>query len=507
MKLLSLRLCGHDSNFSYFDGNKIHYYRSERDFQIKHHKFDNLWEWRDVVKRVWNLDYREVDEIAIILEPYKYNLPGFQDNIYPYIDYDLFPAKCNVYRLDHHYAHTLSAWMLSDKQPDIHFVIDGCGDADTDTPWSVIKNDKLIARGDLSSCDSIGRLMITMGDFLGIKRTDLPKPCDGLDTAGKVMSLQSYGKIDYNFKKQLAKYSMENSEKIFDFDKWIKFVGDERLAAYRALDWAASVHDAIGDLLINFFKQYASKTDTIVYTGGVAQNIVWNTRLKNEFPNLIIPPHCADDGLSLGGIEFLRRKNGLPPISMPQFPYCQSDQTTETPTIDTIKQTAKLLSQGKIVAWYQGNGEIGPRALGNRSILMDPRITNGKEKINKIKKRENFRPFGASMLSNLSKEYFDIDFEDKYMLYTYKVKDKNLQAITHIDDTCRVQCVDDSNPIFKDLLTEFYKLTGYAILLNTSLNVNKKPIAGYMDNAFELFENSEIDYLVVGNIIYSKEKI
>ena len=92
MKLLSLRLCGHDSNISYFDGNTVRYYRSERDYQIKHHAFSNLWQWRDVVKRIWDLDYKDIDEIAIIFEPVLYNFPNAGEDIFPYIEYDLFPA-------------------------------------------------------------------------------------------------------------------------------------------------------------------------------------------------------------------------------------------------------------------------------------------------------------------------------------------------------------------------------------------------------------------------------
>ena len=505
MKLLSLRLCGHDSNISYYDGYKVHYYRSERDYQIKHHRFNNLWEWRDVIKRLWNVDYKDIDEIAIIIEPYKYNLPNFTNDIFPYIDYDLFPANCKVYRLDHHYAHTLSTWMIDKNPNNLHIVIDGCGDSDTDTPWSVIKDDKLLARGDLKKCDSIGRLMITMGDFLGIERPDLPAPCDGLDTAGKVMSLQSFGEIEKNFQDEISSFDMYTVDKIFDFNKWINYIGDERLAAHSGLNWAATVHDTVGKLLVKFFKSFADHNDTIVYTGGVAQNIVWNTVLKESFPNLLIPPHCADDGLSLGGLEFLRRKNNLPHFTLDNFPFVQSDETVSEPNIDTIQNTAKLLAQGNVVAWYQGHGEIGPRALGNRSILMDPRIPNGKERINKIKKRENYRPFGGSMLSEFSKDFFDINYNDEYMLYTYTVKDPTLQSITHIDGTSRVQCVNDSNKSYKLLLEEFYKITGCPILLNTSLNVNKKPIAGYVANAVELFETSDIDCLVVGNQLYRKE--
>ena len=172
---------------------------------------------------------------------------------------------------------------------------------------------------------------------------------------------------------------------------------------------------------------------------------------------------------------------------------------------ETIKTAAKLLSEGKIIGWYQGNGEVGPRALGNRSILMDPRIRNGKEIINGVKNRENYRPFGASILAEHIKDYFDLNIKDDFMLFTNNFITKEFPAITHVDGTCRVQAVEKNNKIFRKLLDEFYNITGCPIILNTSLNINGKPIAGYPENAINLFETTSIDYMFIGNKIYSKD--
>ena len=206
---------------------------------------------------------------------------------------------------------------------------------------------------------------------------------------------------------------------------------------------------------------------------------------------------------SLGAMEHLRIKNSLPPFKVDNFPYIQSDELTDDPNDDTIRQTAKLLAEGKIVAYYQGNGEIGPRALGNRSILMDPRIPNGKDIINKVKNREYYRPFGASILSEYAKEYFDLDFENPYMLYVGVTQKDNLQSITHVDGTCRAQTVTSGH--FRKLLEYFYELTGCPVLLNTSLNVSGKPIAGHILDAIQEFETKDIDVLVVGNKIDIKQ--
>jgi carbamoyltransferase len=167
-----------------------------------------------------------------------------------------------------------------------------------------------------------------------------------------------------------------------------------------------------------------------------------------------------------------------------------------------IEETAGLLSDQKVVGWFQGNGEIGPRALGNRSILMDPRNPNGKWTVNQIKKRENYRPFGASVLQEYAQDYFDMPWEDPYMLYISNVKVPNLTAITHIDGTCRIQTVNkNNNNLFRELLEKFYEITGCPILLNTSLNVAGKPLASKPDDVIEIFDTTTIDAVVIGKKI------
>ena len=162
-----------------------------------------------------------------------------------------------------------------------------------------------------------------------------------------------------------------------------------------------------------------------------------------------------------------------------------------------------MLSQGNPIGWYQGNGEIGPRALGNRSILLDPRLKDGKSLINKIKNRENYRPFGATILHEYKDDFFEID-SDPYMLFSSIVKNDSIKSITHIDNTCRVQTLKNENPIFRLLIEEFYKLTGCPVLLNTSMNSAGKPLIGTITDAKLFFETSNLNYLVIGNEILQK---
>jgi len=492
MKLLSLRICEHDANFTYFDGNTVEYYKSERQYQEKHHAL-TLDTWQDEIQKVWNITSKDLDEIAIIFDPWHHGYEKVKENFFPCIEnYKNFKADTKVTRLNHHYAHALSYWPITNTIPTISFVLDGFGDFDK--AWSIFKDGKLIEEGSHEFHGSIGTEMAQAGKICGIK-------CNhGIDIAGKLMGLQSYGIIDLEYKKQLTQYSIYDVLKIFNLQNWNNYKGNNLVGNLSQLDWIATVHDYIGDLLVDFFRKYCNTDDVIHYSGGVAQNVIWNTKLKKNFPNLIIAPHCADEGLSLGGMEYLRQKHNINKLTLENFPYKQKDQSAITfPSNKTIDEVADMLANGKTVGWYQGHGEIGPRALGNRSILFNPTIPNGKNIINKIKKRETYRPFGASILKEHANEYF-IDLpENPYMLYVGKVKDKNLESVIHIDNTCRAQTVDNTNPIFRKLLEKFYEKTGVPVLLNTSLNINGKPICGTVAEAKELFDTSELDVLVVGD--------
>jgi len=190
-------------------------------------------------------------------------------------------------------------------------------------------------------------------------------------------------------------------------------------------------------------------------------------------------------------------------LTLDNFPFCQSDEAPELPSKKTLTTIAKELANGKIVAMYQGNGEVGPRALGNRSILMDPTVWNGKDIINeRVKKRENYRPFGAAVMLEHVGDYFDWDRETPYMLHAVPVRDKSIESVTHVDGTCRIQTVKDG--MMYDLLDEFYKITNVPVLLNTSLNLAGKPIAGTISEAKKLFNDVDIDILCYGNTILYK---
>jgi carbamoyltransferase len=372
-------------------------------------------------------------------------------------------------------------------------VIDGLGDG---RPWSVYRGERLLAAGDIRK-GSIGWGIREAGKHLGVQAGHFN------DIAGKVMGLQAHGRIDQGYLGVLRGMGIDRVGEIWSLEAWSRWRGDTLLGRLSLLDWVATVHARTGELLVEFFSSYANRDEPISYSGGVAQNVVWNSLLRDHFPNISIAPHCSDEGLSLGGLEWLRRKHGLPPLEMPSFPFAQCDTGVQPPSEKTLDAAARLLAGGRVVGWYQGQGEIGPRALGNRSILMDPRMPDGRARIDRIKRREPYRPYGASVLE----ERFDNHFSghaDPFMLYTCRVSDESLSAITHCDGTSRVQRVDHRNPSFRALLEKFEQVTGCPVLLNTSLNVAGKPLAAYPEHAAQVFFESSIDALFVGDALYRK---
>jgi carbamoyltransferase len=503
MKLLSLALQDHDANISYFDGNNVHYHKLERTKSIKHFGTPSMWEWKNEIKNLWNITENDVDEILFIMALGDREFDVFHsspncplvEKFENVIDLKILTNPKKSWYMQHHYSHALSGWMMYDKEPDVCIVVDGLGDRKT---WSVFRNDVKIDSGDLNM-GSIGFMMMEAGKYLGVKSKF------DIDYAGKVMGLQSYGNIDYNYLEKLKNFNINHVNQIFSPKTWIAHKQDALLAQLSPLDWIKTVHFKMEQVMIDFFKQYAKEDETIFYSGGVAQNVIWNTALKNVFKNLIIAPHSADEGLSLGGLEWMRKQHNLSKFKLENFPYVQSDECPDEVTDETIKHAAKLLSEGKIIGWYQGRGEVGPRALGNRSILMDPRISNGKERINFVKNRENYRPFGASALKEYANDMFDVKFDDEYMLYVTNVKSNDIKSITHVDGTCRLQTVTEkTNLNFYKLLKEFHRLTGCPVLLNTSLNLNGKPICGNIGEAKEIFIMTNINCIFIGNEFYTK---
>jgi len=488
MKFLGLRLDEHDSNVTYTDGKKVKYFKSERYHQVKHHGYNNLHQWQECLK-LWNVKLEDIDAIAIVIDPEWHVNESFTTNanfLYEQIILKSSPfdnISCPIFRVDHHYAHALSLWPLVDNI-NTHIVMDGWGDHEKS--FSFIQSDKLLDSKTVREMESIGRIFAEVGFRFGMKG-------HAQDFAGKLMGLKSYGKIKEELFDNFKNYTLLDSSKIYS-----SFEND--------VDWLCTIHSKFEKLFPKFFKKYIFHDEVFGYSGGIAQNTVINSEIKKQFKNIHIPPHCPDEGLSLGCVEFLRKYYNQEIFDKTNFPFWQSDESPKShPSDSTIKKVSEYLADGKIIAWYQGNGEVGPRALGNRSILMNPSIKNGKQILNeKVKHREHYRPFGASILKEEVSNYFNWDGESPYMLYVADILTDDLPSITHIDNTCRMQTVSESQIHFRRLIESFKDLTGIPILLNTSLNIGGKPIAGNIEDAINLYKHEDVDVLVVGDEILSK---
>ena len=266
-------------------------------------------------------------------------------------------------------------------------------------------------------------------------------------------------------------------------------------------------------------------SDNLCLAGGVFLNILANSVLRknNVVENMHIPPFPDDTGLSFGAAAYGLFKNKEQvklPHNISLFGKTYSDEEIEEALGDTkykkydnfeelCEVTAKHLANNKIVGWFQNRSEFGPRALGSRSILMNPQPKKNKDTVNsRIKHREEWRPFAGIMLEEYQKDYFVEDYPNEYMLYSLVVKPhrrRDIGAITHQDGTCRIQTVNkDLHPEVTTLLQKYRDETKCPILLNTSFNDNGQPIVETPQQAIDTFKNIDLDYLCIGSYIINK---
>jgi len=272
------------------------------------------------------------------------------------------------------------------------------------------------------------------------------------------------------------------------------------------------IQDDYEKYLISACKRALSmgKSKNLILTGGCALNCVANYKLLKSLPkdvNLYVEPVCDDSGVTLGGVYNSYDPNTKVDFKLKtlylgrplQYDYKLKDYEDEYEA--TPKDIAKLISNENIVAIVQGRSEVGPRALGNRSLLFDPRVKDGKDIVNRVKKREYFRPFAGTVLLEHAREWFDMDRleESPFMMYAVDVlpeKRDLIPSIVHVDGTCRIQTVTrEQNKHYYDLISEFYKLTGVPILFNTSFNLAGDTMVDTIEDGLKTLRYSEIKYM------------
>jgi len=456
------------------------------------------------------------------------HLKGFQGEI-------IFP--------EHHVSHAAHAFYTSPFRESAVLTIDGVGEWTT-TSFGTAQENSIDLTDNIHWPHSVGLFYSAFTYFLGFKVNEGEYKLMGLSSYGKpkyydlilkeLIDVKDDGSIHLNMK-----YFAFTYDKVMTNKKFAELFGitprqKNEKAEQIHFDIAASAQKVLEYVIIKMANHIHKKTQmkNLCFGGGVALNGVANyILLKNgPFENIHIPPSPGDAGSAVGCAQYLyyvHKKNQRiietdyaerireNVYTGPQFNDQEIQHFLDSNKItyqkfdrqSLLQNTAKLISDGKIVGWYQGKMEWGPRALGNRSILADPRDANMKDILNeKIKHRESFRPFAPSILEEHTLDYFDIDIPSPYMLMVAIVKQPDrIPAVTHVDGTGRLQTVSkQANPLYYDLINEFYKITNVPVVINTSMNVMGEPIVNTPEQAHNMLKKTDMDYIVMGNNLISK---
>ena len=463
---------------------------------------------------------------------------------------------------EHHLSHAASSFFSSPYQEAIILTLDGVGEWAT-TTISIGKNNKIDILKELHFPHSLGLLYSAFTYFLGFKVNGGEYKVMGLAPYGqpifknvildKLIDLKEDGsfKLNMNYFNYATGLTMTNHKfaKIFSIKK--REPEDKLLQIH--MDIAASIQAVTEEVVLKItkflFKEF--NIPNLCLAGGVALNCVANGKILKQgfFKNIWIQPASGDAGGALGAAQVfyfqeLNNKRNISNIDSMQGAYLGpqfSDDQVESELKNCgafykklnleqiIGDTAKALSEEKVVGWFQGRMEFGPRSLGNRSIIADPRSDKMQKNLNlKVKYRESFRPFAPAVLIEKVSEWFDINCESPYMLLVADVKkskqlqmtneqknlfgiDKlnikrsNIPSVTHVDYSARIQTVHkETNLIFYKLITEFEKITNCPVLVNTSFNIRGEPIVCSVKDAFNCFMGTELDVLVCNNFILYK---
>ena len=446
-------------------------------------------------------------------------------------------GKFKIYYFDHHLCHAISAFFVSPFERAAILTIDGAGEEVT-TMFAIGEGTKVKVLKTIKLPHSLGQFYASITSFLGFKIQ-----CDEY----KVMGLAAYGEPIYadffrKVIKPLPQGEFRYNIKILDYHlarkriflpTLTKVIGHPRhpgeAISQRHANVAASAQRILEEILFHFANYLYQKTKIkkLCLAGGVALNSVANGKLlfHSPFEHIFIQPAASDAGTALGAALYLyhsltgRGRYLMKDVYLgPAFSskFCERvlknfNLTYELLTEDEICQrAAHALTSGKLIFWFQGRMEWGPRALGNRSLLADPRKKEMKEIINKrVKHREEFRPFAPSILEEAFEEYFGFKGSFPFMLFTFPVNPKKqhlIPAVVHVDGTARPQTVSkETNPLYWQLIKYFEKITGIPLILNTSFNV-QEPIVCTPEDAVKTFLRTKVDHLILNNFWVNRFK-
>ena len=475
-----------------------------------------------------------------------------------------YKSDQNIFFSDHHLSHAASAFFPSPFNEAVVLTADGVGEWAT-TTVAVGKNNNLEIKKEIHFPHSLGLLYSAFTYYTGFKVNSGEYKLMGLapygtpiyvDKVKKLIDIKDDGtfRLDQKYFNYATGLTMTN-EKFDDlFGQKPRDPQSQKLTQFH-MDIASSIQKVTEEIMIKLArsirKEYGFKN--LCLAGGVALNCVANGKILQEkiFDNIWIQPAAGDAGGSLGAalaLWYSEQKNERVVNSKDDMKgsylgtdFTQEEIEKELKSIGAhyeifdydqlIDKTAQFLSEEKAIGWFQGRMEFGPRALGGRSILGDPRSDKMQKNLNlKVKYRESFRPFAPSVLREDLSTWFDMSVDSPYMLLVsnintdkkiemteeqknlfgidkLNIKRSEIPAVTHVDYSARVQTVTkDTNSRYYDLISKFKEKTGCPLVVNTSFNVRGEPIVNSPTDAFNCFMGTELDYLVIGNCILEKTK-
>lgn len=426
--------------------------------------------------------------------------------------------------VNHHVAHAASAFFPSPFNEAAVLTLDGRGEQAT-TGYFIGKDNSLVQIDSVDMPHSLGMLYEKITTYLGFLHSS---------DEYKVMALASYGRPVYleDFRSVIhvgndGQYTIDD----FDPEQWWG-AGRRKEDPFEQLhyDIAHSLQKALEETVLKLAQWLYDQTgaQNLCMAGGVALNCVMNAVIRDRgpFQHVWVQPAAGDAGTALGAAQWLdvrlnTREEGPRYTAPMEHVYWGPDYSDEEierfmlwakmpykRLTNIAKETAAILAEDKIIAWYQGRMEFGPRSLGARSILASPIHPDMQARLNDIKDREDFRPVAPVVLEDDAHEWFEGAAVSPFMLFVYPVKEDKadrIPAVRHTDGTARVQTVNrDQHPLYYDLISEFKALTGVPVLVNTSFNTRGEPIVCSPRDAIECFWTSPFDALIINSFILEK---
>lgn len=570
MNILGLNL-GHDSSSALFKkGEIVAACEQERYSKLKHTREFPIDAINDCLK-IGKLKISDVDLISVSFLPEKhlkefYLKPAFEDLRKLSFIFDGKERIKNLINLEeiiksklrykkkiefnnHHYCHLASTFYPSGFNKSLIVSFDGLGEYETGL-IGIGKKEKIKVIHDKNVFpNSLGLIYSAITYYLGWKAfydegiimglAPYGNPNDKISNSKKTYAdvfrqIIKYKKgLEYEINPEWITYNYERNTWVSK--KFLRLFGKKReyndKIKKHHKNIAAALQNRLEHVVLKQLRYLKKKykIDKLCIAGGVGLNCSLNGKIHSSklFKEIFVQPASGDAGLSYGAglVSFLKKNKSFEKLKRRNFYLGSRFNNSEIKKalikyqkkikfsleVNIAKKSSKLISEGNILGWFQGPAEFGPRALGNRSILCKPFPSTMRDHLNKnVKFRETFRPFAPAILNKYASDYFNLNHESQHMLIATKVKPhkkKDIPATVHVDNSCRVQTVnEETNKKFYDLINNLYKLTNIPVVLNTSFNVKGQPIVNDPEDAILCFLKYNIDYLAIGDYMVKKSK-